>query len=92
VIKGIINVKVDDSKLNQLLSLYSELSSKLNQLLLLYNDSSSKLETLQNIGWGDYVQGFLLGLVFGLLIMTYIEVKRIERALRKIEDTRSKEK
>jgi hypothetical protein len=47
---------------------------------------------LQNIGWGDYVQGFLLGLVFGLLIMTYIEVKRIERALRKIEDTRSKEK
>jgi hypothetical protein len=32
----------------------------------------------------EYVQGFLLGVVFGLLVMCYIEVKRIEKTLRKV--------
>jgi hypothetical protein len=88
VVKGVNSVKVDDS-LKQLLSLYNELltqynelSSKLNQLLLLYNDSSSKLEALRNADL-VYVLGFLLSLVFVLLIMWCIEIKRIERTLKR---------
>jgi hypothetical protein len=32
----------------------------------------------------DYVQSFLLGVIFGLLVVCYVEVKRIEKKLRKI--------
>ena len=32
----------------------------------------------------EHVQAFLLGVIFGLLVMCYIEVKRIKEMLRKV--------
>ena len=33
----------------------------------------------------EFIEGFLLGWAFAFLVMTYFEIKRIEKTLRKME-------
>jgi hypothetical protein len=82
VIKGVINVKVDDSKLNQLLSLYNELLCKLEALQNTYGDSKVFYETNQDSHFG---------IVSLVLLFAGIEFLVMELRLRKIEKRRIRE-
>jgi hypothetical protein len=74
VVKGVINVKVDDSKLNQLLSRYNELLTQYNELL-------SKLEALghacseasckENQSSGTFLVSCVLSFTIGVLVCDF---------------------
>jgi hypothetical protein len=76
VVKGVINVKVDDSKLNQLLSHYNELLSKLEAL---ENVCSKVNQSFNSIFLLSYVLSFVIGFLACAIVDFYLGSRKKKR-------------